>query len=325
MSEKKVKIKVFVLEEGSTNLTESEQSSILALIEQALNENRKAVNDRRMPLNKQDKDEDLLSSYQWHKGNNQYVFGLMIRLIPTETAQMFSSSLFDQDQVTLQELTEQAKIELNSNTDKKSRVCAEYFYFMLSDKYLLTNLSTRLQSIERLQTYLNWLIDKQRKKLYSFQPKLVLPDPIQIKDIKSFELGDGSKIRANLNNEQTNIATKFKDLSVTLLGTLFKDCPELHDIDLSDVFSAKLVISVLKRKPKDLSKDDFQKVMGALIKPLTEESGFSIIDKGGRSLSGEEIKLVKEIKIETTTNNFLNEEQLKQKMEEILNDLNSKK
>ena len=69
------------------------------------------------------------------------------------------------------------------------------------------------------------------------------------------------------------------------------------------------------------SEDNHQLLLLELQVPKND-SGIAIIAKNGNKYNGEAVKVVRDITVEKTTGNRLVEEQLKQKMESFLNDLN---
>lgn len=81
MAETKKNIKLRAFKIANTNLTQSD-SGILNMLRRVLTDNSTALT-RKMKLNEQDPDEDLLSNYSWQQ--NSYLFGMMLRIIPAET------------------------------------------------------------------------------------------------------------------------------------------------------------------------------------------------------------------------------------------------
>jgi hypothetical protein len=63
--------------------------------------------------------------------------------------------------------------------------------------------------------------------------------------------------------------------------------------------------------------------MGAALRQITDDNGVVIHTKNGR-YTGKDVKVVKDITVERTSNNRIVEEQLKQKMESFLDELTSK-
>lgn len=81
------------------------------------------------------------------------------------------------------------------------------------------------------------------------------------------------------------------------------------------------MLLTVKNRPKEITREEYQRVMGTIIRQITNDSGISIMTKNGNRYTGEAVKLVKEVTVEKTTGNRIVEEQLKQKMESFLTEL----
>lgn len=88
---KKLTLRAFKIENPS--LTEP-HSGILGLLQQVLTPE-SIVAQRRMPLNAEDPDRDLLANFTWST-NNSYMFGMMLRIIPADNGGVISEELFNQ-------------------------------------------------------------------------------------------------------------------------------------------------------------------------------------------------------------------------------------
>lgn len=301
---KMVKLRAF---EICNNSITRPNSGILDLLLKILSKDSSAQQ-RRLHLNELDDDEDLLSSFEW-QSDNRYLFGMMLRIIPSVNSGEISEDLFSRDKITVSD------IENGSNNTFHTK---DLFYFAINNTHVVTNLSG-VFPIDRLQTYINWLIRTVRgEQIFNFVPKMTLPTNVKLSDVKSVEFGGILSIPTTSDSE--NIMTKVKNLSVELFKDLFDSTGDFQDVLNEQIVSAKLVFNV-KRKPKEMDSAEFQKVMGALMKPITNDKGVLINTKTGK-IDGSEIKKTKNVKIETTSNKRLVEEQLKQEMETFLNELN---
>nr|DAL47188.1 MAG TPA_asm: hypothetical protein [Caudoviricetes sp.] len=306
---KRVKARFFVVDKANTNLSYN-SAEVLDLLKRALDEKPK-ISDRQLILNKSNNDDesDILAHYEWN-ANNTYLFGLIMRIAPESSTGSFSPDVLNKEQCSIDELI--TKDSINS-------ICTDHYYFILNNNYLITNL-TGLKNIDCFQTYINWLTEKVRgDQLIAFVPKTTLPKDVPISSLRKLEFGDNTKIMTDLNNQKEKVSTHIKKLSSRLLKALLKDSDysSLEDIDLEELISAKLIISV-KRKSKDIDEDDFQKIMGTILKPLTNDSGITLIGKNGEKLSGSDIKKVECFTIDKTSRGHIDEAQLKQKFEECL-------
>lgn len=129
-------------------------SGILGFMEKVLTEESKAA-DRRMPLNAEDPDRELLANYIWPPSRS-FLFGMMLRITPAESGGMISEDLFNQRTITMAEVT--------AGSPDKSQY-KDHFYFAVSNDYLVTTLPGNI-NIGRLQTYINWLLERVRGDRY---------------------------------------------------------------------------------------------------------------------------------------------------------------
>lgn len=180
-------------------------------------------------------------------------------------------------------------------------------------------------NVDRIQTYINWLLNQVRgSRLFEFTPVTKLPEGIKLSEIKGIEFtggGQASALTTGLANTENGTTTTVQDLANRVLDKLFSDTTEMSEIERDQIISAKLLLTI-KRKPHDVAQEDCQRVMGAVTRQITNDSGIAIIAKNGNKYTGEAVKVVKDITVERTTGNRIVEEQLKQKMESFLNELN---
>ncbi len=266
--------------------------------------------ERRMKLNKQDSDEDLLAYYQWTGGDTIF-FGMMMRIIPAEQGGLLSESIFQQNIIKISDLTE----ESGAASQYK-----EHYYFALNDSYLVTDLPGST-TIERLQTYLNWLLEGVRREtIISLTPVMTLPPSVRAKDIQSVEfVGSSLSKQENQEDTQVSLTADLAKMVGSMWDCLFGDSMSWTNIQNNQLVSAKLVLK-MKSKPKEMAEAEYQRAMGAIAKNLASDSGFAIHTKSG-VYKGNEIKRIKEIDVETTSKNRVSEEHLKQEMELFLHEL----
>lgn len=300
---KSVKLRAFQI--ANRSFTQS-SSGIIELLHSVLSE-QSIASERRMRLNQFDADEDLLGGFDWLPSN--HLFGTMFRVIPGENSGEIPPKLFSQNKISA------ADIEMANGA---SYHCKELFYFLLSDDYLVTNLSGQ-SNITGLQTYMNWLLKSVRnEKFFDFSPVVTLPKNIPISHIRTIEY-NGANIRGGIEE-----ATKIKALSKSVLDWLFgEEMDDINDIIREQLISAKLVLRI-KRKPKEMMQAEFLRCLSAMTKEITSDSGITIQTKDNRKLTGGEIKETKNILIEKTSTNNLSEEQLRQEMEVFLCDVSKR-
>ncbi len=265
--------------------------------------------ERRMKLNKQDSDEDLLAFFQWTGGNSVF-FGMMMRIIPAEQGGILSEDIFKQQIIKISDLNE---------GDEHTSQYKDHYYFALTDSYLVTDLSGAT-TIERLQTYLNWLLEDVRKEtIISLTPVMTLPPSVKAKDIKSIEFVGSSTAFVQNEDTQVSLNADLKKMVGSMWDSVFGDSMAWNNIQNDQLVSAKLVLK-MKSKPKEMAQEEYQRAMGAIAKNVASDSGFAILTKNG-IYKGDEIRRVKEVEIETTSKNRVSEEQLKQEMERFLQEL----
>ena len=299
----KKKLRAFQIE--NTSVTQG-QSPILTMLDEALKE-LSTVQDRRMLLNHQDSDEDLLAYYEQH--NNGIFCGMMMRIIPAEQGGVLSEDIFKKDTIKID--------DLDAGEEKQSQYKSHY-YFALNGSYLITDLPVST-NIERLQTYINWLLEGQRgDTIFSFTPLMVLPEGLKLKDIRHIEFSGGNRIQAQqTTTESYDVKTSLLTLRDNLLDELFGSNPSLQDLKKEQLVSAKLLLQIQKR-PKGMDKDTYQNLLGAIAKNVNSESGFSIKAKNGTTYNGQQINRIREVEVEETSKKRVNEQQLWQEMERFL-------
>jgi hypothetical protein len=303
---KPIKLRAFRIE--NPYISESD-SGILDMLSSVLTET-SIVQDRRLKLNEQDEDEDILSDYSLQE--RLYVFGMMMRIIPAENGGEISGDLFSHNKINISELSNNSKDDVSSYKG--------HYYFALNNSFLVTNLSGT-HNIDRFQTYINWLLRSVRKdRIYEFTPEMAIPEGLKLSEIKNIEFGSGSSSVIAKAGANDNIETKIKDITKAALTHLLSDVPELEEIQKRQLISAKLVLK-MNGKPKDMRKEEYQKIMGAIVKPMSTTDGISVISKNGKKYNGDAIYRVKSVVVERTSQNRIVEEQLKQQMESFLGEL----
>lgn len=303
---KKIKLRSFGL--SNTNLIQN-GTGIIACLNSALPEDSTA-NSRRMMLNAQDGDEDLLSFYSFLR--DRYLFGMMLRIIPVENGGFISDDLFSNNTISI------ADLEQGADNGFQYK---DHYYFMLSDRFVVTNLSGSY-SIDRFQTYINWLTENHRNSIFDMNPVTKLPDGVRVSDIKSIEFAGVRAVNVEPNSEPA-VVTKMREITSDVLSMLFGDTEELDNIRGEDLVSAKLLLKIRKR-PADMAEEDYTRAMSAMTRQITNDSGIAIKTRQGGTYTGEAVKDVKEVDVELTENDRLNEQQLKQLMEQYLQDLESR-
>jgi len=311
MKNKTIKLRAFNIVNVNQSLTMPD-FAVLSLLEKALKQKIK-VQDRRMKLNEQDNDEDVLSFFAWQQPS--YLFGMMLRIIPAENGGVIPDALFDREILKINDL------KIGNVGERQYK---DHYYFALNNNFLVTNLPGTY-SIDRFQTYINWLLsDVRGDNYFEANPLTTIPEGVKVSDISSIEFG-GVKVSTNMSpSNEGRTFTKITEIARECLKSLMSDTALLENIQEEDLVSAKLLLKI-KAKPESMAEDDYKKIMSAMTRQITNDSGISIVTKDKKRYDGRAIKVVKEVNVEMTKGGRIVEEQLKQKMESFLRELNAQK
>lgn len=306
---KKLALRAFKI--VNPKLTES-NSGILSLLRRVLTETSKAA-ERRMTINADEPDRDLLANYAW-SANQNYLFGMMLRIIPADNGGVIDESLFDQPTITMAQVT--------SGSTSQSQY-KDHFYLALNNDFLVTTLSGNI-SIARLQTYINWLLgDVRGERLFEFAELTRLPEGVELSQIKEIQfVGGGTTLSARRTTENSqSILVQLSQITNELLDKVINDTDSLESIKSNHLIEARLLLKV-KGKPKEMQQEEFQRVMSAIATNVTNDSGVVLRTKDGNIYTGEAIKVKKSVTVECLESaNRINEEQLKQEMEKFLSEI----
>lgn len=199
----------------------------------------------------------------------------------------------------------------------------DHFYFAVNNSYLVTSLAGNI-GIDRLQTYLNWLLESVRgERLFQLTELTRLPEGVPLSQIKDIQfVGGGNVVAASpTEKEQTTISHTLGNLTDGVLELLMgNDNTNLEKIRANQLIEARLFIK-LKGKPKEMAQEEFQRVMGAIATNVTNDSGIVLRTKDGNKYTGAAVKVKKAVSVECVEANRIVEEQLKQEMELFLSEI----
>lgn len=287
-------------------------SGIRASLEKKLNT--VIAKDRGMILNTNDlKQEQILISNFDSNDYKQSLFCTMLKMEVTDSVQQVTDKLLNSQKFKLEELDRQ--------TIQSVGVYKEHFYFSVLNDYVVTALLPLNRTIKPLQTYLSWFLKDEKIELYPMIEKI---DDYKFCDLKTAVFDDSSVRRSSTNTasaSENTIGNKVKQISVELLKSLFKESDDFSEISqLESIVSAQLLIKF--NKPKKMTDDDYQKVLGASLKSIGDLEDVQFKTKDNKKIvSGLDLHKYKEVKIELTSNGSIIEEQLKQEMAHFLNEL----
>lgn len=301
---KEIKLRAFRIENKEISKS---NSGLLALLSERLEKS--TAKDRIMRLNQDDsnKEEDLIIDYQIK--NNIHTSGTMLRIMDSSDSPSIPDDLFDNAKINIS--------SLDSLDTGNSKVYKDHYYFLLNNDYVITNLAGG-STVARLQTYINWILEKERgETLFELTPLTIVHNDLKIDDIKSIKIQDPTSNKSGVANNFGS--KKISDLSKEFILGLMRDVKSLSEIELEKIVSAELLIRF--KKSKDISKEEYQKILGAYMKPISDTENVIFVPKKGSPIKGSEILRIKIVKIETTETNKVSEPQLLQEMESFLTDI----
>lgn len=303
---KPVKLRAFVIENTDIKLNSSDLlQNIISVLKESM------AKDRRMLLSAKDpsKEEDLICDYDIQ--NDKLVSGAMLRIRPSDQVMNIPDTLFDEPKIVLQDL-ENVEVETEI-------IYKDHYYFMMNHKYLVTSLPGTY-SVVRFQTYINWLLKSVRgTKLYEFTPKVTLQPNLKIYDLKRIRVSDPANNEVFSKNEDSDTVTTLKNLPFHFLKKFVTDVDNLDETTLAEVVSAELLLKF--NKPKTMSVEEYQRSLGAYLKPISDTDHISLYPKKGKPISGKDVIEMRELRIETTDSGKISEKELTQEMEKYLIDL----
>ena len=277
---------------------------------------------RAMPANHNEKngERDLISFYNFID-NPTAIFCLIMRIAPGDNHEAFSEKILDKKTFTLED------IKTNSNS-ANSITCLDSYYFLLQSDVLITNLPSN-QTIKNLQTYLNWFTSNT---LVEFTP-IIETQNIKLSEVKQITIGDEAiniTLRKNQDQETSSHSTivstiiTLKNLGIEQIRNILQDAKSLEEINIDEFIDVDLTIKF--KKPRKMTKEDYQNKFGAMLKPVSDLQNFTFKDKHGKIIAhGDKISKHKEVMIPMTKNNNLNEIKLMQDMSKYATEINNEK
>lgn len=302
---KKVTVRSFKI----TNTQLSENSSgILGMLKSILTPD-STIDARKMKLSEEEPDEDVMAYYKWYK-NDTLLFGTMMCIMPATAGGVLTPELLNKNTLTQDDVI--------NGQDNQWQI-KDHFFFLTDDQYLIVSLPSS-RSIERFQTYLNYLLEDIRTSVIDVQPILVTASDLGVKKIRSIVIGTQT---IDASPELNKISTWLKSVPKELVQSILKQQDSLDEIDLDQLISAELVIKI-KNKAKKSALKDSEKIVGAFLKPTTTNSGVVInTDKG--QFKGQDVQHKETLEIQVTDSGNIIYENMKLKMEQVLQSIKERK
>ncbi|HHE0255324.1 TPA: hypothetical protein ACOZ3K_002660 [Yersinia enterocolitica] len=289
----------------------------------------KVAKDRCMILNNDDpnKERDLISYFKDSPASKS-IFCTMLRISSENDVQHITDTLFEKETFTMDDI-ETAHIDT-------SAICKNHYYFALNDDFVVTNLALN-KTIIRLQTYLSWFTNNE---LLEFTPLISPKDKTKLSDLKSIIVRDPEPLApsvpvADVGSEQHQInnlpatTEAYKTIRlgkkvIEIIKNTISEASTLDDITLSQMISAELLIKF--KKPRKMSEDDYKKILGAYLKPVSDLDNVTFKRKDNKTeVKGKDLLLTKSVNIETTQSGKIVEQQLLQEMSKFLIELGNEK
>ena len=273
---------------------------------------------RRMKLNLESTEEDLLSDYAI---SELYVFGVIWRIAPAKEVPSIPDKLFENATIQINDIQDQEK--------NASLICKDHYYFSLNNHFLITNLPK--SRVKSLQVYLNWLLESERgDKLYKITPKVKAPKDIKLSEIKNIVFTNPTqkedkekkkKKEKEAEKEKGKTVSRIFEFAEESLKKVIEDIPNLQKMIDSNILSAKLLVNF--SKPRKMEEDDYERLLGAYMKPISDSDGVTFKLKDGKKISGSDILRIKNVEIEKIDDTRISEQELIQEMEAFLRELNN--
>ena len=301
MSTKPVKLRAFRI--NQTSELSTEDRSLISLLQQVFTP-ASIVQDRTMQLNEVEDEEDVLPFFKWNSEKN-FVFGMIMRVLKNDIKQGIPSDLYDRESFSISDIDGAESVD----------TCKSFYYIALNEKFLVTNLPGNL-SINRVETFINYLISEQRRGIYNLVPVMTIPEKLPLSQIRKIVIGENISLHASTEGIGSSIKTLSKDVIALLLG----ENPNITELTENDIIQANLVLK-FRKKPTDMPKEEYEQLLGQMARPLLDDRGICIETKQGKKISGEMIRREKRVTVDITETGRFNEKNLMQEMELFITEL----
>lgn len=301
MSTKPVKLRAFRI--NQTSELSTEDRSLISLLQQVFTP-ASIVQDRTMQLNEVEDEEDVLPFFKWNSEKN-FVFGMIMRVLKNDITQGIPSDLYDRESFSISDIDGVESVD----------TCKSFYYIALNEKFLVTNLPGNLP-INRVETFINYLVNEQRRGIYKFVPVMTIPEELPLSQIRKIVIGENISLHASTEGIGSSIKTLSKEVIAHLLG----ENPNITELTENDIIQANLVLK-FRKKPTDMPKEEYEQLLGQMARPLLDDRGICIETKQGKKISGEMIRREKRVTVDITETGRVNEKNLMQEMELFITEL----
>lgn len=119
--------------------------------------------------------------------------------------------------------------------------------------------------------------------------------------------------------EEKNVFKVF-NFAEGFLKNIVEEVPDLQEMLDKKILSAQLLVKFTK--PRKMDEDDYEKLLGAYMKPIGDDDGITFKLKNGKKITGSNILRIKDIEVEMIDDTRISEPALIQEMESFLRELN---
>lgn len=298
-SSKNCQLRAFSITRQNQPVTKQQQS-IVELMQEKLQSEKRSAENRTMLLNKDDPDK-ISDSFPYYETRGSIILGSIMRISNSEKVQHIPSELMKKEKFSVSDIT--------SSEIKDNKIYISHYYFAMNDKFLVTNLPLTT-TISRFQAYINWFLKDIQ---YEFAPIIDKAPNLKVSDLRKITISDPMNIKKD------EVKTKWIDLKKlkdTIIKSLLKDTKNLDDIEMGRIISAQLLLKFIK--PKDMSEEDYKKAMGIYLRPISDLNNVVFTEKNNRKLSADKLVKTKMILVEKTESGFISEQQLFDEMNTFL-------
>lgn len=292
---KNIQLRAFAISPQDPKIT-TQSASIVELLTKKLNET--TAGERVVLLNKDDpsKISDSLPYFDIrNKDKNRIVLGVIMKISMSENVQFVANNLLKQQKFSV--------AQMKANHTNGNQVYLSHYYFALNNKFLVTNLPMNT-TIRGFQAFMNTII---KDHLFEFTPLVETAPEFRIADLKQLSITDPS-IHKTTENSTKGIKRKWVILKNSLLKMILKDIKGLDEVEAARVISAKLLLKFIK--PKDMSDDDYKKIMGFCLKPISDLENVVFTNKKKQSFSADKLLKTEVVPIDRNEDGFISEPQL---------------
>ncbi len=298
---KSVLLKAFSISEMNEKLSES-SPDLSELLYKKLEETK--VKNRIMRLSEDD-DEKTSDSISYYDRRENITLGTVLRTSGDDKVGHVPNQLMENKKFSISDI-KNSKIE-------KGVLYKSHYYFALNNKFLVTNLPLNVM-ISRFQTYINWFV---KKPLFEFLHVMDEKPELKLADLKGITISDPQRSK----QEDDNVESKILDLKPfkRIALQLFKQTKDLHDIDIEKVVDLRLLLKFIK--PKNMKKEEYNRIMGLCLKPVGDLTNVSFLQKNNKKITADKLIKTKSVLVERIKNDLISEQGLFDEMSKFVVEL----